>query len=125
MSVKGWEPGDRIEWRHFYPDGRIAPRSGFVWERAPSVDGAVVVVWVTPDVHEPGDLYFLIAVGESTRRYLPVHGSYLDDAGTGQYATKREAFASNYAGSPTGQLAVVAAGVAHRIRAENTRRAAA
>lgn len=122
MTVKGWEPGDRIEWRHFYPDGRVIDRTGTVWDRAPSVNGAVVVAWVVPDVHQPSDLYWALAVGKATSRHQPVHGSYLDDAAGGhQYVTKGQAYASNYAGSPTGQLAVIAARRADYIRKQNAR----
>lgn len=116
MSVEGWEPGDRIQWHHFYPGGHSEIRAGTIWDRAPGVDGAVVVAWVVPDTHEPTDLYYAIAVGKSSRRDNAVHGWYPGECSEFQYVNKGMAFASNYAGSPTGQLAVIAARAAHRVR---------
>lgn len=116
FTPKPWEPGARIEWTHFYPDGNSIRRSGVVWDRGPTVDGTTMVAWVTPDKPLPSDLYRAIAVGKSSKRHNPVHGTYwLDNTATSAVG-RGEVFSSNYAGSPLGVLAVTAARRAHETR---------
>lgn len=117
FTPKPWESGARIAWRHFYPTGAVVVREGTVWDRAPKVDGAVVVSWVVPDEHLDSDLYHVIAVGKANGRLQCAHGWYLDMPFLGeQYAHKGEAFSSNYPRSPLGRLAGVAAEHAERVR---------
>lgn len=122
--MKPWAAGDPITWQHFYPDGRAVERAGRVWDRAPTVDGATSVAWVIPDEPLFSDLYAVIAVDKASCRYTPVHGRYLDDASAGHWHVgKGAAYSSNYAGSPLGNLAVVAARRAHQTRAARERAA--
>lgn len=98
-------------------DGSAIRRTGTVWDRAPSVDGAVVVAWVVPDIPHASDIYAVIAVGKATRRLTPAHGEYLDSAlSGGQWAHKGTLYSSAHAASPLGNLAVVAAGATRRMR---------
>lgn len=118
---KPWEAGARITWRHFYPTGAVVEREGTVWDRAPKVDGAVVVSWVIPDEPLDSDLYHAIAVGKANSRSQCAHGRYLDTPFVGeQYASRGEAFSSNYAGSPLGKLTAQAAN--HAMHATKLRR---
>lgn len=108
------EPGARITWAHFYPDGAPAvERSGVIWDRGPSVGGATVVAWVIPDEPLSTDPYCAIAVGKATR-HLPVHGTYFN--GCAQHVGKGTLYSSNYTGSPLGHLGAVAAQCAHAVR---------
>lgn len=111
-----WKPGARVRWWHYLPDGRVLERAGVVWDGAPAVPGAQVVVWVVPDQPLPGDLYCVLAVGKATGRINP-HGPHenFDDTLAGTLAVRDarvaagRAFASGWVGSPTGQLAAAAA----------------
>lgn len=110
FNPKPWQSGARISWRHFYPDGRVIERKGTVWDRAPSVDGAVVVSWVVPDEPLASDLYAAIAVGKANARSVAVHGRYVDLPPSGdQWASKGEAYSSNLTSSPLGNLTARAA----------------
>lgn len=114
FEPKPWAPGARIEWAHHFPSGPPVVRTGVIWSRAPEVDGATIVAWVTPDEALPSDLYSVIAVGKATR-LVAAHGHYVEEA-TDQYVAKGGAFSSNYGASPLGSLAVGAATIAHRTR---------
>lgn len=110
-------PGDRILWLHFTP-GQYDPvlRSGVVWDRGPAVDGAVVVYWVIPDDHADSDLYYVVPVGKSTRKHLPVHGDFYEAAYERSRVSTGTLYSSDYPRSPLGMLADRAAYTADRTR---------
>jgi hypothetical protein len=95
LPAKPFTPGAPITWRHVDGDGGEIVRTGIVWDRAPSVDGAVIVCWVTPDEPLPNDLYSVIAVGKAYRRQT-----------VGQYGSiaKGDLFSTNRSGHPIAQL---------------------
>lgn len=108
--------GRRVTWAHYYPEIMPITRRGTVIDRAPDVDGAIVVSWVLPDVKLDTDLYAVIAVGKATRSYQPAHGSYLP--GGDAHVDKGALFSSNYGGSPLGTLTLAAARHGVRVRRE-------
>jgi hypothetical protein len=110
-------PGTDVVWRHFMIDGRVIERSGQVVDAAPVIEsGPQVVRWVIPYEPLTTDLYSILAVAKAAS-YSPAHGRYLENARWGdQYAERGQLFSSNYAGSPTGALAMRAARAAWDVR---------
>jgi hypothetical protein len=93
--------GAPIAWSHFKVDGQRIERTGVVWDRAPSTDGATIVCWVIPDEPSPEDLGPAIAVGKSSRRYQTY--------GHSVPVSKGDLFSSDDPATPLGCLTAVAA----------------
>lgn len=97
-------------WLHYLTDGSTQIRTGEVWDRGPSVDGAIVTAWAIPDAPLATDAYCVIAVGKANRRQR-ANGSY-----SGAEITKGITYSSDYEFNALGSLTRSAAAFAQSVQ---------